>query len=641
MNGVISRGRTLWAARKAPSDVCRIAVFGTLFALVLVAVYALPLVLCAALIPTAFFLWREYRQRSLIGRLRDNSLQVTDSEERFRLAYEEAAVGMIMLDLAGRVVAINKSITEITGYDSSDLLGREATEILAPEHHEDFSAAVAEIIGSGRGGYRRERRLLRKDRRSIWVRNSATVLHRNQKASEIFVICEDITERRSAIDKLQYQATHDELTGLLNRRQLERLLTETATRCVGTRTQAGLFYLDLDGFKLINDTLGHAAGDTILQQVAGVLYWGLEEEDTLARLGGDEFAIITPNAPDRATLERKAAALLTALRTPFYAGRHELNVGASIGIAFCPTDGRDSSTLLQNADSAMYESKRLGRNRFSFFTADMRENAVERLRIESNLRTAIGAREIYAVFQPEYNLRTGRLVRFEALCRWRNRELGDVSPTQFIAIAEETGTIALIGQFMLRAACREARRWQQAGANVSVAVNVSPVQFARPDFFDHVVGAISEAGLDPARLELELTEGVVIRDIEQSVVRIQRLRDLGVRIAIDDFGTGYSSLSYLQRMKVDALKIDRSFVRELDRNPHSVSMVRAIIGMARAIGLRVVTEGVETEAQAEVLRSLGCDDVQGYLFGRPESLDAAFSRVMRSQVCEQPALVRS
>jgi diguanylate cyclase (GGDEF)-like protein/PAS domain S-box-containing protein len=551
----------------------------------------------------------------------------SDSEERFRLAYEEAAVGMVMLDLTGHVIAINKSITEITGYTSSDLLGRCATEILAPEHHEDYSAAVAQIIASGRGGYRRERRLVRRDKRSIWVRNSAAVLHRDGKPAEIFVICEDITERRKATERLEHQATHDELTGLKNRRQLERLLTETAFRCMQTGRQAGLLYLDLDGFKLINDTLGHWAGDIVLQQVARELSRAVEEGDILARFGGDEFAIIAPQASDHTALERKAARLLRALKTPFHVGDRELHISASVGIAVCPTDGEDAGALLQNADAAMYASKRQGRNRFTCFTSVLREDAGDRLRIESNLRTALESREICAAFQPEYNLHTGSLVRFEALCRWRSRELGEVDPSRFVPVAEEIGVIGAIGRFMLHAACREAVRWQHAGSTISVAVNVSPVQFARQDFIDTVIAALRETGLKPARLELELTEGVLIRDIEQSLSRIDRLRELGVRIAIDDFGTGYSSLGYLQRMPVDALKIDRSFVRDLDQNPQSVSMVRAIIAMARALGLRVVTEGVETEAQSEILRRLGCDEVQGYLFGRAEMPEAAFARV--------------
>jgi diguanylate cyclase (GGDEF)-like protein/PAS domain S-box-containing protein len=562
--------------------------------------------------------------RRIPGQLPGNQ---SDSEERFRVAYEEAAVGMVMLDLAGRVIAINKAITEITGYEGADLLGRFATEILAPEHHQDYSAAVAEIIISGRGGYRRERRLVRKDMRSIWVRNSATLLHRDGKPAEIFVICEDISERRIATSRLEYQATHDELTGLYNRRQLERLLTQTASHCLRTGISAGLYYLDLDGFKLINDTLGHSAGDIVLQQVAGLLSGAIGKDDILARFGGDEFVIISPQSSDRAVLERNAVGLLDALSAPFYVGERELHIGASVGIVVCPADGHDAGTLLQNADAAMYASKRQGRNRFSSFAVSMREDACDRLRIESNLRTALDSNEIYAAFQPQHNLRTGRLVRFEVLCRWRNRELGEVGPCRFIPVAEEIGVINAIGHLMLHTACHEALRWQQAGSAVSVAVNVSPVQFARQDFVDTVIGVLSETGLDPAHLELELTEGVLIRDIEKSVSRIGRLRALGVRIAIDDFGTGFSSLGYLQRMSVDALKIDCSFVRDLDRNPQSVSMVRAIIAMARALGLRVVTEGVEAHAQAEVLRELGCDEVQGHLFGRAESSEAAFARV--------------
>lgn len=556
-----------------------------------------------------------------------------ESEERFRRAYEEAAVGMVMLDLSGHVIAVNQSITEITGYEKADFIGRPATEILAPEHHQDFSAAVAEIIASGRGGYRRERRLVRKDKRSIWVRNSATILHRDGKPAEIFVICEDITERRYAIDQLHFQATHDELTGLMNRRRLETQLSETVASCLETGVPAALFFLDLDGFKLINDTLGHHAGDAVLCQTADLLSEALDDGDILARFGGDEFAIIVRDARDRAALERKATGLLTTLRKCHPAGC-DLYLGASLGIAICPEDGHDAGTLLQSADSAMYESKRQGRNRFSFFTTDIREGAEERLRIESNLQAALESNEIFAVFQPQYDARSGRLVRFEALCRWKSAKLGYVSPSRFIPVAEQNGTIIEIGRFMLRSACNEAYCWQQAGSDITVAVNVSPVEFSRPGYVQSVAEILRESGLDPRRLELELTESVVMRDLEQSIERIGQLHALGIQISIDDFGTGFSSLSYLSRMPIDAVKIDRSFIRDLDSNPQSVSMVRSVIEMAHAISLRVVTEGIEKETQAEVLRRLSCDEVQGYLYGGPDSPEAARGRIMEDAVIE-------
>jgi len=546
-------------------------------------------------------------------------------EERFRRAYEEAAVGMVMLDLTGHVIAVNRAITEITGYENADFIGRPATEILAPEHHEDYSAAVAEIIASGRGGYRRERRLVRKDRTSVWVRNSATVLHRDGRPAEIFVICEDINERRTAVERLQYQATHDELTGLTNRRRLEAMLSETVAQCLETGVPAALLFLDLDGFKLINDTLGHQAGDIVLRRTAELLSVALEDTDILGRFGGDEFAIIVPRATDHTALERKALGLLETLRKCHPAG-HDRYLGASVGIALCPADGRDAGTLLQNADSAMYEAKRLGRDRFTFFRPDIRAGAEERLRIETNLQSALAANEISAVFQPQYRLSDGHLVRFEALCRWRSRKLGYVSPGRFIPVAEQTGVITEIGRFMTRAACTEAHRWQRMGSDVTVAVNVSPIEFARPGFVNSVAQTLAETGLDPRRLELELTESVVIRDLDQSLERIGQLHDLGIRISIDDFGTGFSSLSYLNRMPIDALKIDRSFVEDLDSSEQYVSVVRSIIEMAHAIGLRVVTEGIERESQAEILRALGCDEVQGYLFGGPASAQAALGR---------------
>ena len=324
-----------------------------------------------------------------------------------------------------------------------------------------------------------------------------------------------------------------------------------------------------------------------------------------------------------------AKRLLESFRVPFDIDGHEISIGASIGISRYPLDGKDGSSLLQSADAAMYAAKHSGHRRFMFFTAEMRAAAHDRLSIESHLRRALDHREITVHFQPQYELATDRLVRFEALCRWFSPVLGQVSPDRFIPVAEETGIIHALGSHILRESCRQALNWQEGEHPVQVAVNVSAVQFARADFVKSVVDILRETGLRSSLLELEITESAFIRDREDGIRKMEQLKHLGVRISIDDFGTGYSSLSYLQHMPLDSLKIDRSFTAKLGSSPTALSMVRAIIAMARALGLRIVTEGVENAAQVELLRVLGTDDVQGYYYGRPEDAAATLERVSR------------
>jgi predicted signal transduction protein with EAL and GGDEF domain len=335
---------------------------------------------------------------------------------------------------------------------------------------------------------------------------------------------------------------------------------------------------------------------------------------------------------------RVAERLLLAFDAPVDIDGHEIPIGASIGISRYPLDGQDAGTLLQTADSAMYSAKRSGKHRFGFFSAQMRLDAHQRLATESRLRRALEYREISVSFQPQYELSSNRLVRFEALCRWFNPELGQVPPDRFIPIAEKTGMIIELGDFVLRESCKQALKWQSAGP-VQIAVNVSAVQFARTDFVDSVTTVLRETGLEPSLLELELTESTLLQDRDDAIRKMNTLRQYGVRISIDDFGTGYSSLSYLQNMPVAALKIDRSFTAKLGSSQTALSMVKAIIAMARALGLRIVTEGVENQAQVQILRQLGCDDVQGFYYGKPEKASLALERVIRAGGAMEQAAV--
>jgi len=424
-------------------------------------------------------------------------------------------------------------------------------------------------------------------------------------------------EHRQLTDQLAYQALHDALTGLPNRALLEHRLDQTLAGARRHNWQLAVLFIDLDRFKQINDTLGHALGDQVLQRVAHRLEGCLRKSDFLARMGGDEFTVLLAELADSRDALRVAEKLLASFEEPFQIEGHDLFLTCSVGISLFPRDGKDAVTLQRKADTAMYRAKNRGKNSCEFFAPEFGVAALERLEIENSLRRALDNQELHLYYQPQVDA-GGKLAGFEALLAWHHPKLGMTSPAQFIPVAEESGMIVPIGSWVLAEACRQGAVWQHSGCpRVRVAVNVSATQFSRVDFIDTVTEALSVSGLDPSLLELELTEGVVVRDLEESIRQMERVRALGVGISIDDFGTGYSSLSYLRRLPIDALKIDQSFLQEIDREPNTIPLVKAIVALAHGLHLTVVAEGVENQGQLEALRNVGCDLFQGYLLGEP------------------------
>jgi diguanylate cyclase (GGDEF)-like protein len=420
--------------------------------------------------------------------------------------------------------------------------------------------------------------------------------------------------------QLQHQALNDELTGLPNRRLLADRLSQALA--VGKREGrcVALLYIDLDGFKLVNDSLGHTTGDLLLGQVAQRLRSRIRSSDTLARLGGDEFSTVLTGLHIKEHAGIVATTLLEALAAPFIIEGHEINISASIGVSIFPDDGVNASDLLQQADSAMYAAKRAGKNQMMYFTRELGLSVRERLNLENQLRLAVAHGQISVQYQPEFDATSLRPVRFEALARWNHPTLGAIPPAKFIPIAEESGLIVPLGVYIMEKACADAVQWQKISPHpVQVAVNVSSIQFARDTFVDEVAEVLRQTGLPAHLLQIELTESVMLSGASHTAEAMNRLRAQGISLAIDDFGTGYSCLAYLPKLPFDALKIDRSFVNDLESRPEVRAMVRSLVALAHNLGMKVIVEGVETEKQFQAIAELGSNEIQGYLLGRPTS----------------------
>lgn len=428
----------------------------------------------------------------------------------------------------------------------------------------------------------------------------------------------EIEKERITAQQVEYLAFHDRLTGLPNRSKFSSVLERGLKEAKRYDRELGLFFIDLDRFKEINDTLGHEAGDQLLQEVATRLASCLRESDCVARLGGDEFVVMLPGTADRDSLTAVAQKILAAIATSVSIHGQDFRVTASVGISMYPGDGADEPTLMKHADIAMYQAKEDGKNNFAFYRAEMNRNSIERLALASHLRHALEVEEFKLHYQPKIDCRTGELTGLEALLRWTHPDLGNVSPAKFIPVAEETGLIVPLGLWVLETACRQHMAWLAQGmAPLSIAVNLSPRQFSHPRLLEDVRDVLVRTGMQAGHLELEITESMLMRDVQQATAMLHRFKAMGIRVSVDDFGTGYSSLSTLKRFPVDCIKVDRSFIREVATNDGDRAITNAIIAMGKTLGLAVVAEGVERIEQVDFLREHGCDQLQGFYFSRP------------------------
>jgi diguanylate cyclase (GGDEF)-like protein/PAS domain S-box-containing protein len=539
-----------------------------------------------------------------------------ESEERYRLLFERNPAGVFRSTMEGTILECNQATARIFGCDSPE-------EVLnAPAAHFYYDSVDREILlrklKSERSLTNEEMKYRRRDGETAWVIANFSLVSDEGGVSSIEGTFVDITQRKVAEERVQSLAYYDALTGLPNRILLRDRLSKALALAGRQGHKVALLFLDLDRFKTINDSLGHSIGDLLLQEVSQRLNKCAREEDTVARLGGDEFLIVLTNqktVPDTAVAAQR---FMSAMAAEFVIQGHSLSVSFSLGISMFPEHGADSETLIKNADVAMYSAKDSGRNNFRFFTADMNAQALERLTLEGGLRLALERKEFFLLYQPQLNIATRKIVGLEALLRWQHPDLGLVPPDQFIRIAENSGLIIPIGEWVLRTACTQARKWQQEGLQaVSVAVNVSAVQFRQGSFPGTIRTVLDETGLAPENLELELTESLLLSNADVMFSVMRQLMTMGLSLAIDDFGTGYSSLSYLKQFPVSKLKIDRSFMRDVAVNADDAAIATAIISMAKSLNLKVIAEGVENEAQMSFLRERQCDEIQGYYFSKP------------------------
>lgn len=550
-------------------------------------------------------------------------------------AIESSVNAIVITDLSRPELPIdyvNPAFERITGYKSAEVVGRSGAFLLGEDADQPAMQDLLLALREKREGHAILRNY-RKDGSLFWNDfHMAPVRDDKGWVTHYVGVMNDVTAAKTYEDQLAHQANFDTLTGLANRNLLSDRLAQAIAGAHRNAGAVATVFIDLDNFKLVNDSLGHNQGDELLRTVAARLKACVRESDTVARLGGDEFVLVLLNKGDPATLEADVTAMVTKLlrqvAQPVRLGDRTLRPACSVGVSLYPQDGEDADTLLRNADAAMYRAKELGRNRFQFFTTDVHERIRRRMELESSLRHALDNDEFELHFQPQAELRTGRIVGCEALLRWRHPQKGLINPGQFIGFAEETGLIVPIGSWVLERACRQAKAWQDAGLPpISIGVNMSALQCGQPDVDLVVRRALEASGLAPKWLELEITESLSMANPEQSVPLMTRLKDTGVSLAIDDFGTGFSNLSYLRRFPIDRLKIDLSFTREMTTDASSLAIVEAIITMSHSLNLKVVAEGVENQAQLELLAARRCDAIQGHYFGMPV-LPEAFARLL-------------
>ena len=557
---------------------------------------------------------------SLHGTIQDVT-ELHSREAALRLAarvFETSPDGIIITDADRRILSVNHAFTATLGYDAAEVTGQRSGLFSSGRHDYAFVSQLWRTV-LREGTWRGELWARRRSGEVVPTWNGLTaVTDVAGRITNFIGIFQDLTETKNAAERIEFLSRYDQLTGLPNRQMLETYFEVARAAADRGGHHLALLCLDLDNFKHVNDTLGHSAGDLALREVAERLRAAIGPGDTVSRHGGDEFLILHSGVSGRAAMDELVESVLARLAPQVRLGEHKVSVAASVGISLYPDDGNSFDLLFRKADTALFEAKRRGRNAAAYFTAAMTDDAIERLVLHADLRQALARQDFTIHYQPFINLASGRIVGAEALLRWHHADHGQVPPGRFIPIAEEAGLIVPIGKWVLREVCRQNREWRDGnGPALCLAVNVSALQLRADGFVEMVAETLAEFGLPAAALEIELTESVLISEADRMLEVVDRLKALGVRLSIDDFGTGYSSLAYLKRLKVDKLKVDRSFVANIAASEDDGAIVTAILQMATILRLTTIAEGVETIEQAEFLKSRGCLECQGYLFSRP------------------------
>ena len=581
-------------------------------------------VITLVLIPVYTIYWVIYRTRVERFRFLLHKAELEESEDRFRKLSSASFEGIIIVQVPW-VMEVNQAFAEMFGYSTEEILEMDVFSLVDEESRNLVKSNMLsdnsmsyEVIGVHKNGTR------------IVVEVVGTSCFYKGSIARVVAV-RDITERKRAEELINHMAYHDSLTTLPNRLLFNERLTSALHQARGKGQRLAVMFLDLDRFKLVNDTLGHGMGDKLLIGVASRIIDCLGPDDIVARMGGDEFTVLM-HIDDPQEAANASQMIIAALKEPFVIDGYELHTTTSIGISLYPEDGDDAQVLMRNADTAMYRAKDQGRNSYSYYDTAMNRLGIERLELENGLRYALEREELVVYYQPRLNLASGRIVGMEALVRWQHPVLGLVPPGRFIPLAEETGLIVPISEWVLETACKQTTKWLDSGyPPLQVAVNLSARQFQSPGLVERVDSILQESGLAPELLELEITESITMQDVDFTILTLRKLSDMGIHIAVDDFGTGYSSLSYLKNFPIHTLKIDQSFVRELHRDSYNAAIVNTVIYLAQNLNLKVIAEGVETEQQLAFLRDQRCDEMQGFLFSRPVPMDE-FERLLQENM---------
>ncbi|HTO43929.1 MAG TPA: EAL domain-containing protein [Burkholderiales bacterium] len=569
----------------------------------------------------------------IVRRRRKDVLRADD--EAFRALVQHSQDIITVHDPQGITLYESPSASRLLGYPPGALVGRIPFDSIHPKDVVGTRDAFARLLEGEGPKTPVEFRFRHAQGHWIYLEALGSNLIDHPGIRGLVITSRDVSERQKAEKRAQYLAQHDGLTGLPNRLLMQDRLHQAISQARRGGGLVALMFVDLDRFKTVNDSFGRVIGDTLLKQVAQRLTACLRDTDTVARLGGDEFTIMLPDATNAQGVGEVAQRVLSEFARPFSDGEQELYVSASIGISLFPRDGSDPDELVKHADRAMYSAKDSGRNSYRYFTEDLNREVHEKVILESGLRRAIERGELRLLYQPKIDLASHKIIGAESLVRWQHPKLGLILPERFIPVAEESDLIVQLGEWVLNAACEQLRAWQQEGFALQVAVNVSARQFRRGNLEDRVVAAMVAAHVEPHLVEIELTESAIMQDAEGSISTLQRLKSHGISISIDDFGVGYSNMRYLNRLPLDILKIDQSLIRDIGADSKDAAIVRAIIGLARSLGIRVIAEGVENHSQLSFLNAHGCNYGQGFLFGRPLAPEA-FAELMQKQVRPQP-----